>query len=67
MSTNKNLNKANKNLKSLLISLDERNQFLDTPAYKFGFDQGMEQGSSLATEQHKEVIYNLIMSMYEKH
>jgi hypothetical protein len=67
MSTKKNLNRANKNLKSLLISLDERNQFLDTPAYKFGFEQGIEQGSFQATEEHKEVIYNLVMSVYGKH
>ena len=50
-------------LKEILTSMDERNQYIDTPAYKYGYEQGESQGDYLATEYHKEMIYRLVKQM----
>lgn len=50
-------------LKEILTSMDERYQYVDTPAYKYGYSEGESQGDYLATEYHKEMIYRLVKSM----
>ena len=50
-------------IREILTSMDERNQYLDTPAYDFGYQSGESQGDYLATEYHKEMIYRLVKSM----
>ena len=50
-------------IREILTSMDERNQYLDSPAYKFGYESGESQGDYLATEYHKEMIYRLIKQM----
>ncbi len=50
-------------LKALLTSMDERYQYVDTPAYKHGYSEGEAQGDYLATEYHKEIIYRLVKQM----
>jgi hypothetical protein len=43
--------------------MDERYQYVDTPAYKHGYSEGEAQGDYLATEYHKEIIYRLVKQM----
>ena len=50
-------------LRKILTSMDERNQYIDTPAYKYGYEQGENQGDYLATEYHKEMVYRLVKQM----
>ena len=50
-------------IREILTSMDERNQYLDTPAYDFGYQSGESQGDYLATEYHKEMIYRLVKQM----
>ena len=50
-------------IREILTSMDERNQYLDSPAYKFGYESGESQGDYLATEYHKEMIYRLVKQM----
>lgn len=50
-------------LREILTSMDERNQYIDTPAYKYGYEQGESQGDYLATEYHKEMVYRLVRQM----
>jgi hypothetical protein len=50
-------------LKEILNKMDERYQYVDTPAYKHGYSEGEAQGDYLATEYHKEMIYRLVKSM----
>jgi hypothetical protein len=50
-------------IREILNSMDERNQYIDTPAYKYGYESGESQGDYLATEYHKEMVYRLVKSM----
>ena len=56
-------------IREILTSMDERNQYLDSPGYKYGYESGESQGDYLATEYHKEMIYRLVkqMTMEIKH
>jgi hypothetical protein len=47
-------------LKEILTKMDERYQYVDTPAYKYGYEQGESQGDYLSEEYHKEMIYRLV-------
>lgn len=59
----KKKNPESSKIREILNSMDERNQYLDTPAYKYGYAQGESQGDYLATEYHKEMIYRLVKQM----
>ena len=59
----KKKNPESSKIREILNSIDERNQYLDTPAYKYGFESGESQGDYLATEYHKEMVYRLVKSM----
>ena len=50
-------------MKEILNKIDERYQYVDTPAYKHGYSEGEAQGDYLATEYHKEIIYRLVKQM----
>jgi len=50
-------------MQEILNKMDERFQYVDTPAYKHGYEQGESQGDYLATEYHKELIYRLVKQM----
>ena len=59
----KKKNPESSKIREILNSMDERNQYLDTPGYKYGFESGESQGDYLATEYHKEMVYRLVKSM----
>ena len=50
-------------LKEILNKMDERYQYVDTPAYKYGYESGESQGDYLSEEYHKEMIYRLVKAM----
>jgi hypothetical protein len=51
-------------LRKILESVDERNKYAGTPEYNFGYDHGMDHGETISIEQHKEVIYKMVMDIY---
>ena len=59
----KKKNPESSKIREILTSMDERNQYLDTPAYRYGYESGESQGDYLATEYHKEMIYRLVKQM----
>ena len=59
----KEKNPESSKIREILNSIDERNQYIDTPAYKYGYEQGESQNDYLATEYHKEMIYRLVKQM----
>ena len=59
----KKKNPESSKIREILTSMDERNQYLDTPEYRYGYEQGESQGDYLATEYHKEMIYRLVKQM----
>jgi hypothetical protein len=50
-------------MKEILNKIDERYQYVDTPAYKHGYSEGESQGDYLSEEYHKEMIYRLVKAM----
>ena len=50
-------------LKELLTRLDEGYQYVDTPAWKYGYSEGEAQGDHISNEYHKEMIYRLVKAM----
>jgi hypothetical protein len=50
-------------MQEILNKMDERNQYIDTPAYRYGYESGESQGDYLSQEYHKEMIYRLVKQM----
>jgi hypothetical protein len=59
----KEKNPESSKIREILNKMDERNQYIDTPAYNFGYESGESQGDYLATEYHKEMVYRLVKQM----